>query len=94
MREVGDHEVDLDTITLGRLAEEVEQVEKLHHDWEVTESEVCNPISALPSLTRGTKEVAIGTVFCPLDDEEEEEGEEYDNDEQFGYMRRPCKFQN
>lgn len=92
--EVGDHEVDLDTITLGRLAEEVEQVEKLHHDWEVTESEVCNPISALPSLTRGTKEVAIGTVFCPLDDEEEEEGEEYDNDEQFGYMRRPCKFQN
>nr|XP_040057189.1 uncharacterized protein LOC120833783 isoform X2 [Gasterosteus aculeatus aculeatus] len=91
--EVGDHDVDLDTLTLGRLVEKVEQVEKLHHDWEVTESEVCNPISALPSLTRGTKEVAIGTVFCPLDDdeEEEEEGEEYDNDEQFGYMRRPWR---
>ncbi|KAM8856518.1 interferon alpha/beta receptor 2-like isoform 1-T9 [Spinachia spinachia] len=90
--EVGNHPVDLDTITLCRLWDEVEQMEKLHSEWGKTEtesssfSEDFNPIQALPPLTGGTEEACYS-----LDNEEEEEEEDV---EHFGYMQRSCELQN
>lgn len=89
--EEDNQDVNLLSLTFGRPeeGEEEEEVEKSHCDLAELSSalEVYNTIVTLPSLDRNTKEVAIETVSCTVDEEEvEEEGEHS------GYMVRPCQY--
>ncbi|XP_031725881.1 interferon alpha/beta receptor 2-like [Anarrhichthys ocellatus] len=64
VEEGGGRDVDLLTLTFGRLGEEVEEVEEVGNSGN-SASELWNTIP--------TKEAVIGTVSCSVDEEEEEE---------------------
>ncbi|XP_034416740.1 uncharacterized protein LOC117750015 [Cyclopterus lumpus] len=82
VKEGGNQDVDLHTLTFGRLEEEGEEVGKSHFDLEI---EPESSFASEASRTRDSKEVVIGTVSCSVEEEEEEE-----EDVDFGYMGRPC----
>ncbi|KAM6955657.1 interferon alpha/beta receptor 2-like isoform 2-T2 [Lycodopsis pacificus] len=79
VQEGGCWDVDLLTLTFGRLGEEVEEVGNSHSDFGEMEPESSSASELCDTIP--TKEAVIGTVSCSVDEEEAEE--------HCGYMGRP-----